>query len=127
MKLPFSFSSRDVLIGIAAIVLVLAGFWRGPSPGGADDKKFLADRHQAKGMTCASCHKESPPKAAVPMAVCLGCHGPYGKVAEKTIAVSPNPHASHMGELPCENCHHAHKTSENQCNACHDFGGKAVP
>ncbi len=108
----------------AAVMLGLAASWPGPSPGASAEKPFLADRHQAKGVACASCHKENPPKAAVPMAVCLGCHGSYAKVAEKTMNASPNPHASHMGALPCENCHHGHKASENQCNTCHEFNMK---
>jgi hypothetical protein len=36
---------------------------------------LLADLHQAKGLSCAACHKESPPKSAVPDQVCVACHG----------------------------------------------------
>jgi hypothetical protein len=28
----------------------------------AQTKPFLADKHGAKGLNCAACHKESPPK-----------------------------------------------------------------
>jgi len=104
----------------ALIVLGLAG-WYGTPHVGAEEKKFLADRHQTKSIACSSCHKEDPPKADVTTAVCLGCHGSYAKIAEKTINTSPNPHASHMGELSCESCHHAHRPPENQCAACHEF------
>lgn len=86
--------------------------------------KFLADRHQAKKMDCAACHKESPPKALIPTAVCLGCHGPYARLAEKTGKLEHNPHASHEGDLSCESCHHAHKPSEDHCAKCHSFGMK---
>jgi len=115
---------RTVMLIAAALVLMLAVLWQGSSYGGPDEKKFLADRHQAKGIACASCHKESPPKAAVPAAVCLGCHGSYAKIAERTMNASPNPHASHMGALSCENCHRAHKAPQNQCNTCHEFNMK---
>ena len=123
MKKRFPFRNWTCMVLMALIILGLAG-WHGSSYGGAEEKKFLADRHQTKGIACASCHKESPPKAAVPTAVCIGCHGSYAKIAEKTINVSPNPHVSHMGELSCESCHHAHKASENHCSSCHEFGFK---
>jgi Cytochrome c3 len=123
MKKQFPFRDRTCMVLMVLIVLTLVG-WYGSSYGGAEEKKFLADRHQTKGIACASCHKESPPKAAVPTAVCIGCHGSYAKIAEKTINVSPNPHVSHMGELSCESCHHAHKASENHCSSCHEFGFK---
>lgn len=121
-KRRFHSRRMRIVLGIL-ITLVLAGL-QGPTSGGADEKKFLADRHQAKGMTCASCHKEAPPQAAVPTAVCQGCHGSYAKIAQRTINVEPNPHASHMGELSCESCHHAHKASESLCATCHQFNHK---
>ena len=124
MKMEYPRFPRAGMVLTAACVLMVTVFWQGLSYGGPEEKKFLADRHQAKGIACASCHKESPPKAAVPMAVCLGCHGSYEKIASRTINASPNPHASHMGELACENCHHAHKASVSQCNTCHEFNMK---
>lgn len=85
---------------------------------------FLADRHQAKGMACATCHKESPPKVAVPAAVCLQCHGDAEKLAMKTSDLKPNPHDSHLADVPCDQCHHGHKASEDMCTKCHSFGFK---
>ncbi len=120
MTKRFSIRSGMVVVLLVSIFFVL-GTWQGTGFGGSGDGKFLADRHQQKGSTCASCHKETPPKALVPMEVCLGCHGSYTKITQKTIKTEPNPHASHMGELACESCHHAHKPSENQCAACHPF------
>ena len=55
------------------------------------------------------------------MTVCLGCHGDYGKVAAKTDKLDPNPHDSHLGEIDCGKCHHAHKASVNICNPCHQL------
>lgn len=109
-----------------ALVLFMAvnvSFYLGMAAG--DDKNnYLADRHQVRGMNCTSCHKESPPKASVPATVCTGCHGPYAKLAERTKKAEHNPHASHQGDLACDACHHAHKTSVDQCSSCHTFGLK---
>jgi hypothetical protein len=118
MKKRFSFRNWTCMVLMTLIPLGLAG-WYGTTYVGAEEKKFLADRHQTKGIACASCHKESPPKADVTTAVCFSCHGSYAKIAEKTINIAPNPHVSHMGELSCESCHHAHKPSENRCADCH--------
>jgi hypothetical protein len=123
-KKRYPFGKWTGIAVLAAFAIGFISYWQEPACGAAGEIKYLADRHQAKGIACASCHKESPPKAAVPAAVCLGCHGSYAKIAERTMNASPNPHASHMSALPCENCHHAHKAPENQCNTCHEFNMK---
>jgi hypothetical protein len=82
---------------------------------------FLADKHKAAGISCEGCHKENPPKERVLAAVCTKCHGDQAKVAEQTQKVIPNPHESHLGNVKCEFCHHAHKRSEDYCGTCHDF------
>jgi len=120
MKKRFAAKDITCFMTIMLIALAFATLYS-TNRAGAEGKKFLADKHQAKSIACASCHKESPPKVAVGTATCFTCHGSYAKIAEKTINVSPNPHASHMGELACETCHHAHKQSENQCGSCHEF------
>jgi Cytochrome c3 len=84
------------------------------------------ERHQKAGLTCQSCHQESPPKDLVPGARCMTCHGDLAKLSEKSSKAVPNPHASpHLnpGEQPkCEECHHIHKASEVTCYVCHkDF------
>jgi hypothetical protein len=84
------------------------------------------EKHEKAGLTCQSCHKESPPQAVVPGAQCMICHGDLKKLIEKSIKAIPNPHASpHIapGEQPkCEECHHIHKPSEVSCYSCHqDF------
>jgi len=76
--------------------------------------------HQEKGVKCASCHKEDPPKDKVGTAVCLECHGDQKKVIERTNKYEPNPHVSpHNNKLVCEECHHEHKKSEISCQVCH--------
>jgi Cytochrome c3 len=113
------------LIRAMALFWLLASSLPSPSsPALANEGHFLADKHKNKGADCSGCHKESPPKQDVPMAICLGCHGDYGKVALKTDKLDPNPHDSHLGEIDCGKCHHAHKASVNFCNPCHELDMK---
>ena len=86
---------------------------------------YLIDKHIAAGFDCASCHRSAPPPIAPKMTVCTGCHGGYAQIAAKTASDQPNPHASHLGEIPCATCHHVHQASEIFCNQCHAFGMKA--
>ncbi len=94
----------------------------GPFHGGS-----LYQRHVSAGLTCASCHKESPPSTPVSTATCLSCHGPYKALAARTVNATPNPHDSHQGQLPCESCHHIHMPSVNFCAQCHTQFNFAVP
>ena len=103
-----------------ALVLAFQAQAQSPTAPGAGHG-FLIDKHLAGG-NCAACHTESPPSAAVPTSVCISCHGSYKEIAAKSAADEPNPHASHLGELPCEACHHVHRTSEIYCDQCHAFG-----
>lgn len=110
-------SSCLVLVAAAFFLMVFAGLSRA-----ADDPSLL-DRHQAAGLKCAGCHKERPPKTKPPNTSCLGCHGDQAKLAARTAAVTPNPHAPpHLpqGEAQlCDDCHHVHKPSEVACADCH--------
>jgi hypothetical protein len=105
-------------LSLAVISLHNAGQAASPAAG--------LERHQKAGLTCQSCHKESPPTAVVPGAQCMTCHGDLSKLLAKSSRAVPNPHASpHIapGEQPkCEECHHIHKPSEVSCYSCHqDF------
>jgi fumarate reductase flavoprotein subunit len=114
-----------ILIFATAVLLFLGGSVLWPSgPTLAAEDLFLADKHRNRGTDCSGCHKESPLEQDVPVAVCLGCHGDYGKVAAKTNKLDPNPHNSHLGEVDCGKCHHAHKASVNACNECHQLDMK---
>ena len=95
-----------------------------PRPTWAAQAPFLGDKHKNMGVDCSGCHKEDPPEQNVPMAACLGCHGDYPKVAAKTNKLDPNPHDSHLGEIECGQCHHAHKASVLVCAGCHDMDMK---
>jgi len=88
-------------------------------PGGGHG--FPIDKHIGTGLYCASCHHDAPPPNAPGMTAYIGCHGSYQQIASKTATDQPNPHASHVGEIPCASCHHVHKASEMFCNGCHGF------
>jgi len=85
---------------------------------------FLSDKHKVAGIGCGDCHNGNPPKELAPTEVCTKCHGDQAKLANRTQKVIPNPHESHLGEVKCELCHHAHKPSENYCSTCHEFNFK---
>ncbi len=81
---------------------------------------YLDHIHMEKGLTCQSCHDPFPPKEPPDTSVCLSCHGGnYAAVAKLTGNQSPNPHASHLGELPCTICHGVHTPFEYYCSTCH--------
>ena len=114
-----------ILILAVAVIWVWGVSVLSPSgPTWAVEGLFLADKHKYRGMDCSGCHRESLPKQNVPMAACLGCHEDYRKVAAKTDKLDPNPHDSHLGEIECGKCHHAHKLSVNFCNECHQMDMK---
>lgn len=88
-------------------------------------ESFLGDRHKSRALECDQCHKENPPPKAAFPETCISCHGDAAQMAEKTNKVSPNPHYSPHFEIDdCTSCHHAHKTSEDQCIQCHNYGFK---
>lgn len=90
-------------------------------PWGKAGAESLSDFHVAKGLSCATCHTETPPSKPVPTSQCQSCHGNYDKLVELTEKLEINPHESHLGEPDCSSCHHAHKPSEVACSGCHDF------
>lgn len=82
----------------------------------------LLAKHIAAGLNCSACHAENPPSKAADPVGCLNCHGPNDALVASTAADEPNPHAvSHIGEIPCTECHHVHKPSEVFCNNCHSY------
>lgn len=82
---------------------------------------FLADKHEAAGVSCNDCHEESPPASDVGTEVCMTCHEGFDEVATSYI----DPHTAHMVYTNCGDCHHGHRQSENQCMACHSFNLQA--
>jgi len=86
--------------------------------------EYLDHTHAEQSVTCALCHKTTLPEERVAMEQCLKCHGSYQYLTKLTEDVSPNPHASHCGEISCTLCHQVHAESEFYCNLCHAFNIK---
>lgn len=93
----------------------------------AAEHGFLAERHVSRGVKCDACHASMPPKADVKSDRCEGCHGSLAKVAEKTDSGDINPHASHVEEAQCLECHKGHRQPQLLCDQCHEFRGVRVP
>ncbi len=89
-------------------------------PGATPPSEFK-QRHALLGIECAACHGADQAVRLPPMATCFQCHGSYADVAELTKSLIPNPHHSHMGEVPCGECHKEHAESRLSCNQCHVF------
>ena len=108
----------SLCVGLLQAV-VLHAWAQSPAPGAGHG--FLIDKHVKASVDCAKCHVQNtatPPA----MATCLGCHGgTYAKLADMTAKDQPNPHASHRGDVACDQCHHVHKASETACNQCHTY------
>lgn len=86
-------------------------------------EEVLAQRHIGRGSTCHSCHTTTPPSNDVKLETCLKCHGPsYADLAKKTEDLDINPHATHLGEVSCMQCHQGHKPPRLVCVQCHEFG-----
>jgi cytochrome c3-like protein len=108
-----------VIAACAAVFLTLAAAQSPPTPGAGHG--FLIDKHVAAGLSCNACHAENPPAKAADQSACIKCHGSYKDIAAKTAADQPNPHASHLGDIPCASCHHVHQASVTYCAQCHNF------
>lgn len=83
----------------------------------------LGHIHLLSGVRCSDCHDKEKGFEAVMTDQCLGCHGSFGEVAQKTAGMDPDPHNSpHYGkEQDCDLCHHQHQSSENFCSQCHEW------
>lgn len=102
---------------------VFASVQKSPSEG----SNRLADRHLSEhGSSCADCHSTDAPSSAPETEKCLDCHGSYEDLAALTANPEEdiNPHASHYGPLPCNNCHKSHEKSVLLCDQCHNFAIK---
>ena len=105
----------------ACALLAMAGL------SSAADQKMLAERHVARGVACSACHATTPPKADVKSSACEACHGDLAKVAKLTDKGDINPHASHVEEAQCLECHKGHKKPQLLCDQCHEFDNVRVP
>lgn len=92
----------------------------------AQPGNFLADRHAARGVACASCHGDKAPTAGakVPSSACESCHGDIEKVGAQTRQKNPklDPHFNnHLIGVSCLECHQGHQAGKNVCADCHHF------
>lgn len=81
----------------------------------------LPAMHAKSGVHCYNCHQEEKPtKKAVASESCMVCHGDYPAMRAATKDVKPNPHDSHLGEIPCTECHRQHLAPKVKCLECHE-------
>jgi hypothetical protein len=85
---------------------------------------FTDNLHAKVDIACAQCHGKGLPRldSTVENSRCLACHGPMDNLAAKTEPrdfKDRNPHKSHLGEINCTVCHHAHAESKAFCLDCH--------
>jgi len=88
------------------------------------ESSYIDSLHSRKNISCSGCHGESLPKEGetVENDRCLLCHGPLDKLQTKTTPKDfpdRNPHKSHLGDIACTVCHHAHGASKVYCLECH--------
>jgi len=111
-------SRRRALIETVVLGAVLLGTCLAVAQPQAGKPAWLADKHVASGLTCASCHGNDRP-SDVALDTCLSCHVSYQELARKTASRPRNPHDSHYPGLECTTCHHGHQKEENFCAGCH--------
>ena len=109
------------------ITTLCAGLLLASTFASAADNAPLADRHAKRGVACTSCHVKSPTDKPT-MQQCLACHGgSYEALAKKTDESDINPHATHVGEPECSECHSGHKKPRLICDQCQEFTDIKVP
>ena len=85
---------------------------------------YLDAAHGQANVACLACHGPSVPTTGdtVENDRCLSCHGTMEALAAKSAPKDfpdRNPHKSHLGEIACTVCHHAHAASTVYCLGCH--------
>ncbi len=92
----------------------------------------LDSLHAEKNIDCMGCHGKSLPGegATVENDRCLLCHGPLDKLQAGSAPKEfpdRNPHKSHLGDIACTVCHHAHSASSVYCLGCHGAFKMKIP
>ncbi len=100
---------------------IAAGLFSALSASAAAPAVTINGPHAA--LPCTTCHTGDQMKAPA-KETCLGCHGSYEKVAERTAKMNPNPHSNHRGAKDCNACHSMHAKPRFECNDCHNFAIK---
>lgn len=101
-------------------ILICGLLWALPSPSQQTSSRSLPAHHAKAGVHCFDCHQEEKPtKKAVASESCMTCHGDYPAMKAVTKDAKPNPHDSHLGEIPCTECHRQHQPPVVKCLECH--------
>ena len=91
----------------------------------------LANFHHQKQISCTGCHGTDiipDANATAINAQCSTCHGGMEKVALTHKGPTwLNPHASHLGNIPCAACHMGHVASKPYCLNCHANFDMPIP
>ncbi len=104
-----------------SLILICGVLWALPALAQGTGKASLPAYHAKAGVHCFDCHQEEKPtKKAVASDSCMTCHGDYPAMKALTKDVKPNPHASHLGEIPCTDCHRQHQPPVVKCLECHE-------
>ena len=103
----------------------------------------LAHRHKLSDVSCQACHSRTTSdlvhelvataresylvplrELKIPKEKYLTCHNDYTDLARTTHHLEENPHASHLGEEECFQCHKMHRRSPGMkyCVTCHHTG-----
>ena len=102
-------------------ILICGLLWALPSPSQEAKSRSLPAHHAKAGVHCFDCHQEEKPtKKAVASDSCMTCHGDYPAMKVLTKEAKPNPHDSHLGEIPCTECHRQHQPPVVKCLECHE-------
>lgn len=85
----------------------------------------LDHKHGLKKLSCGACHDAPFPSKRVPTERCIGCHGNYDQLAQKS-SIHASGFWTHFSEkeIGCNACHKAHQDSVFLCNQCHTFDQK---
>ena len=102
----------------AALIGLL--LWNVPVHAQDSATRKLPIHHSKAGVHCYDCHhEEKPSKKAVASDSCMTCHGDYPAMKELTKHLPVNPHDSHLGAIPCTECHRQHQPPVVKCMECH--------
>ncbi len=106
----------------SSISIVILSLFCGLSAQSQEKKTVSQPPHHLKaGVHCFDCHQEEKPtKKAVASDSCMTCHGDYPAMKAVTKNAKPNPHDSHLGEIPCTECHRQHQPPVVKCLECHE-------
>jgi hypothetical protein len=108
-------SSTRCIVALLGLVL-----WNVPALTQGAAAHPLPAHHVKAGVHCYDCHQEEKPtKKAVTSDSCMTCHGDYPAMRAVTRHLPVNPHDSHLGEVPCAECHRQHQPPVVKCLECH--------